>query len=390
MIRKTKWGSFEVSWRDPGKPGEAKDKRNQKTFETYREAKAYEDKIRMDRREGNYVTPSDYTVESMAQSYLEAGKRRGWKIQTYDQAKRHVNKYIKPSLGAYKLAAIKFEQIECAGAEWRQRISAKTVNKIYTTLHGIYEFARHRKHSIAYNPMDDVERMQIELSVEDMERAALDGLDTGEERAADGTLRVIRADEVLTAEELRKLIEGSKPGIEKAKHMTAICTGLRHGELNGLRWECVDLKHGVISVNRSLTQLKGGSVLERPKNKAAYRHIKIPPELSAELRRWKLACPPSTHGYVFCNLEGKPMTRKHNNTVLKRTMRKAGIAVLTMNNLRHSFASQQLIHGTSPLEVSKLMGHSDLAVTLSVYARWCMRDNSTAHSVFERILNERS
>src|SRR5215475_1516423 len=170
--------------------------------------------------------------------------------------------------------------------------------------------------------------------------------------------------------------------------MTAICTGVRHGELNGLRWECVDLKNGLISVNRSLTQLKGGSVLERPKNKAAYRHIKIPPECVGELRRWKLACPPSTHGYVFCNLEGSPMQRKHNNTVLKRTMKRADIRVLSMNNLRHTFASQQLIHGTPWLEVSKLMGHSDPAVTLAVYARWCMRENSTAHSVFERILNQ--
>jgi len=57
-----------------------------------------------------------------------------------------------------------------------------------------------------------------------------------------------------------------------------------------------------------------------------------------------------------------------------------------MNNLRHTFASQQLIHGTPWLEVSKLMGHSDPAVTLAVYARWCIRENSTAHSVFERIL----
>ena len=387
MIRKTKWGSFEVSWRDPGKPGEAKDKRNQKTFETLREARAFDDKIRTDMREGSYITPSDYSVASMAELYIEAGKRKGWKIQTYGQAKCHVEKYIKPALGSYKLAALKFEQIERAGQGWRETLSAKTVNKIYATLYGIYDFAQHRMHCVQHNPMDDVERMRIELSVEDMESAALDGLDMGEERNADGTLRAIRADEVLSAEELRKLIEVSKPGIEKAKHMTAVCTGVRHGELNGLRWECVDLKNGVVSVNRSLTQLKGGSVLERPKNKAAYRHIKIPTECVGELRRWKLACPPSVHGYVFCNLEGSPMQRKHNNTVLKRTMRCAEIRVMSMNNLRHTFASQQLIHGTSPLEVSKLMGHSDLAVTLSIYARWCLRENSTAHSVFERILN---
>jgi hypothetical protein len=52
-----------------------------------------------------------------------------------------------------------------------------------------------------------------------------------------------------------------------------------------------------------------------------------------------------------------------------------------MNNLRHSFASQHLISGTSPLEVSKLMGHSDPGVTLAVYARWCNREQSGSEAV---------
>jgi integrase len=62
-------------------------------------------------------------------------------------------------------------------------------------------------------------------------------------------------------------------------------------------------------------------------------------------------------------------------------MERAGIRVLSMNNLRHSFASQHLISGTSPLEVSKLMGHSDPGVTLAVYARWCNREQSGSEAV---------
>jgi integrase len=49
-----------------------------------------------------------------------------------------------------------------------------------------------------------------------------------------------------------------------------------------------------------------------------------------------------------------------------------------MHNLRHSYASQQLIDGTSPLEVSKLMGHSSPAVTLSIYAHWIKGEKSRA------------
>jgi integrase len=379
VIKKTKWGTFEVVWRDPARQDSgAKDKRHQKTFETRRAAQDFEDKLRIEKRQGTYVTPVEESLQAMAELYLEAGKRH-WRIQTYNKEKRNVSIYINPSLGVLKLTALTFERIEKAGDEWRADLAPGSVNKVYATINRIYKFAR--RHGIQRNPMLDVERMGGQLSPEEMEAAAVAGQDLGEEKAKDGTLRPIGADEVLSADELWKLIDASTPGLDRAKHMTAVFTGLRHGELNGLRWSTVDLKIGRIFVNRSLTQLKGGALLEPPKSKAAYRYIKIPAELVAELRRWKLQCPPSTHGYVFCNLEGKPMQRKYNNTVLKRTLKRAKVRELAMNNLRHSFASQHLIAGTPPLEVSKLMGHSDPAVTLTVYARWCLRENSVADAV---------
>jgi integrase len=240
--------------------------------------------------------------------------------------------------------------------------------------------------------MADVDKMRGSVPLGEIEKmAAADSVeDVGEEsHGGDGKLRAIRPEEVLSAAELRKLIEASAPGLERAKHMTEVFTGLRHGELNGLRWSVVDLKRGRIFVNRSLTELKGGAILERPKTKAAYRYIKLPAELVSELRKWKLQCPPSAQGFVFCDILGKPMNRKANNRGLKAAMERAGIRALSMNNLRHSFASQHLIAGTPPLEVSKLMGHSDPGVTLAVYSQWCSREESHSEAVLaERIFAE--
>jgi integrase len=325
-------------------------------------------------------------VKEMAELYLKARQRR-WKIQTYADEKGHIDRYIVPSLGNRRMTEVRFADIEQAGNEWGKTLSAETVNKIYATLNRIYKFAR--KHGVKINPMLDVEKMRAEISPEELEEAVAAGADLGEEgTSGDGTLRAIGPDEVLSAAELGKLIEASEPGLERVKHMTAILTGLRHGELNGLRWSCVDLKRPRIFVNRSLTELKGGAILERPKTKAAYRYIKLPPELVSDLRKWKLQCPPSQHGYVFCDILGRPMNRKSNNRILKAAMERAKIRVLSMNNLRHSFASQHLISGTDTLEVSKLMGHSTPAVTLAVYARWCSRENSSSELVLaERILN---
>jgi len=277
---------------------------------------------------------------------------------------------------------VKFAEIERAGAKWTESLGAKSVNKVYATLNKIYKFGR--KHGIKFNPMADVEKMRESVPLEEVEKlAAAEAIsDVGEEPAgADGKLRAIRPEEVLSAAELRRLIETSASGIEKAKHMTEVFTGLRHGELNGLRWSVVDLKRGRIFVNRSLTQLKGGSILERPKTKTAYRYIKLPTELVSELRRWKVQCPPSAQGFVFCDILGRPMNRKANNRMLRAAMNRAGVRALSMNNLRHSFASQHLIAGTPPLEVSKLMGHSDPGVTLAVYSQWCGREESKSEAV---------
>src|SRR5262245_44722402 len=107
--------------------------------------------------------------------------------------------------------------------------------------------------------------------------------------------------------------------------MTAIFTGLRHGELCGLRWSVIDLKHGILTVNRSLTDLSkkhGGPILERPKTANAYRKIKMPMELVAELKAWKLQSPPNPNDFVFLSLRGHPLPRDRNNRMLKNIVRR--------------------------------------------------------------------
>ena len=163
-------------------------------------------------------------------------------------------------------------------------------------------------------------------------------------------------------------------------------TGMRHGELNGLQWPCVRFNDAkpLIEVRRSLTEIPkkaGGPILEPPKTRAGYRDIPIPSELVSELRRWRLACPPSELDLVFPNSLGGPTTRKTNEKKLKRTMERAKIKVLSMHNLRHSFASQHVIAGTPVTEIALMMGHSSTEVTLKLYAHWAKGEKSEAAAV---------
>jgi len=383
-VHTTPGGTYEVRWRAPHPLEQGKWIQKQKTFDKFREAMDHDKKVHTQVREGDYIEPSNLTVKEIAEKWLEArrGKKGRWKEQTYLAHKTHVEKYILPAFGLIKATSLRGVDVNIAGDKWREELIAKTVNKIFDDLGNIYVSAR--KLGVKRSPMPDVERaVDEERSREEMEAEALGAIpDRGDDgpEANPGELRAIRSDEVFTALELKKIIEASAPGLERALLMTEILTGLRHGELNGLRRPNVNLKKGTISINRSLTQLKGGPVLEKPKTKNAYRILKMSPELISELRRWLLQCPPSPNGFVFVDELGRPMNRKSNNRTLKACCERAEVKALSMNNLRHSFASQHLIAGTSPLEVSHMMGHSDPGVTLKIYSRWTDREESKAES----------
>jgi len=342
-------------------------------------------------------------VRELIEKWLETGRARGverkrgpWKFQTYLSHQSRLERYIGPKLGELKAASLRKAAIEQAAADWLgSGLTARTGNKILdNVLSPAFKWALRDPDSfgINVNPLGTVERFATRATPEELEERAFGEIpDHGEDQpeGKPGALREIQPDEVYSALELKQMIEASLPGLERALITTAIFTGLRHGELCALRWSTINLKRGILTANRSLTQLgkkHGGPRLEKPKTRNAYRKIELPAPVLAELRRWKLACPPNPNDLVFVNELGRT-DRKQNNSMLKACAERAGVRPLSLNNLRHSFASQQLIGGTTPLEVSYLMGHSSPAVTLSIYSHWTKTEKSQAQSrLAERIL----
>jgi integrase len=351
-----------------------------KRFSKYQDAVDFKVKTQSEVKGGTHIEPSDLTVEEIAKQWLASGKP-DWKTQTYNGHQMQVVKYIIPSLCSFKVSRLSAAAIRAASVEWLKTLSPKTVNKLFATISRICEFAINEHDAIRLNPMKKVKRLKNRIAPEDLEALAIGEIpDRGHDapEAKPGTLRAIRPDEVFTAPELKKIIEASLPGLERAFIMTAMLTGLRHGELCAIRWSVIELKRGTLSVNRSLTQIKSGPILERPKTPNAYRKLELAPELVAELRRWKLQCPPNPNEFIFVNARGKPTGRKQNNAMLHQCCERAGVKPLSLNNLRHAFASQHLIAGTPLLEVSKMMGHSKPTVTLEVYSHWAAGEKSSS------------
>ena len=310
---------------------------------------------------------------------------------TYLSNKTHVDLHIAPKLGEFKAAKLGKRAIEQAAAGWKEQTSAKNANKILRSLNAAFKFALQNpdEFGVAQNPMVQVKQLPEVRSAKEIAGGMVDhGTDAPEKK--DGLLRPIQPNEVYSALELRAIIENANGGMEKPLFMTAMLCGVRHGELNSPRWAMIDLKHGILTVNRSLTQLgkkHGGPRLEEPKTKNAKRQLELVPALVKELREWKIACPPNANDLVFVDAMGRPTNRKANNDALKVCCERAQVKALSMNNLRHSFASQQLIGGTTPLEVSYMMGHSSPAVTQALYCHWAKTEKSDAQvNLANRIL----
>ena len=115
-----------------------------------------------------------------------------------------------------------------------------------------------------------------------------------------------------------------------------LATGLRRGELLGLKWNDVDWKNGIIKVRRQVARVDG-QIVEAPlKTKNSYRAVTISPDSV--------------------------------NNMLKRVLERAGIPKVRFHDLRHTFATIALQNGVDIKTVSGMLGHFSAGFTLDTYA----------------------
>lgn len=148
----------------------------------------------------------------------------------------------------------------------------------------------------------------------------------------------------------------------------AFASGLRTGELIGLRWTDVDLVAGTVAVRRSFVMGK----MKSTKTTAGYRVVSLIPTAVAALRaqqeHTRLA-----GGAVFHNprtgeaWDGDRQIREH---YWRLALKRAGVRYRYPYQMRHTYASQALSAGENVMWVAAQLGHKDWAVTARRYARW--------------------
>lgn len=181
--------------------------------------------------------------------------------------------------------------------------------------------------------------------------------------------------------EIQKLIDTAK-GQDKNLIATLFMTGMRTGELIGLKWSDIDLKKKEIKINRTI----GRGIEGTPKTISSYRIIPIFKSLYPFLEN-QFELTGEKKSYVFLNSEGNHFFDSKNIRagLWKKVLDEANVEYRTIYHTRHTFCSINLQNGEDIIWISKIMGHKNPRITLEKYSKYIPSLN-TKETVFDKLI----
>jgi integrase len=163
----------------------------------------------------------------------------------------------------------------------------------------------------------------------------------------------------------------------QALYHLALTTGMRQGELLGLKWTDLQLHSGALLVQCQVQDIRGqGTIFQEPKTRAGRRTIKLGEGTLQALRlhyerqqllkvvagsRWK------ENDLIFPSKVGTPRDPSNLCLDFNRVLEKAGLPKIRFHDLRHTAASLMLNHGVPVIVASTRLGHSKPSITLDIY-----------------------
>jgi integrase len=172
--------------------------------------------------------------------------------------------------------------------------------------------------------------------------------------------------EAWDAPQVRAFLDGIRGHRLEALFTVAVVTGLRQGELLGLRWSDVDLSAGTLTVRHALQCVDGRLQLVETKTPRSRRTVPLPELALRALRTAQDGPIVGTH--LFTTPSGGPL---YPNAVLREfyaVTAAAGLPRIRFHSLRHTAASLLLAQGTHPRVVMEMLGHSTIALTMNTYS----------------------
>lgn len=362
-VHTTKDGRQTVNWYVVVDLGRSPDgKRRQKWhggFRTRREAEAARARIVHEFNTGNYVEPSALTLEQWVRDQWLPTMRSQVKPTTFDSYRRNLELHVLPRLGSRQLRTLTPMMLNKLYAELLNDgklngpggLSRKTVRYVHTIIHKALADA-------------------VDAGVLPVNVAARAKPPRPSAAAAPTEIRFWEPAELA---QFLDLVQGHR--LEAAFHLAAM-TGMRRGEILGLRWKDLDFDTARLSVRQALVSVAYEVIVSSPKNHQA-RVVDLDPRTIDQLRAHRQR----QHGekdewgseyqdqdLVFCREDGSPIHPHTFSQMFERIVERSKLPRIRLHDLRHTHATIALRAGVPIKVIAERLGHETPAFTMKQYA----------------------
>jgi integrase len=270
-----------------------------------------------------------------------------------------IRHHLKPALGHIALKDLRPDHVQRFYNKKRDDgLSPRTIKYIHTVIHGALKQA-----------------LKNQLVVRNVSEATT---------LPSGKSRKMRP---LTLEQVNQLLTAVKADRLFPAIFLELGTGLRRGEILGLRRQDIEFDTEVLKVRQTLIRVRNHNathgdcktrlIFQEPKTEESRRTIPIPENIIEALKRHKaqqaqekllLGEAYTDHGLVFCQANGQPIDPRNFTRYFERLLQQAGLPRIRFHDGRHTFATLMLELGEAPKTVQTMLGHTKIATTLDIYS----------------------
>ena len=328
--------------------------------------------------DGDYRAPDRITLgDYLTERWLPI-KRSQLRRSTFDSYRRNIDNHVLPRIGGIPLQRLTPEDLD----EFYARLlvdgklnggggglSVKTVRYLHTTLRKALADA-HRKGSVQRNVADLADPPKLSSAPR-------------------------RQMKVWNAEQLREFLEGAREHRLYPAIYLAANTGMRRGEILGIRWEDIDLDVLRLSVRQSVLNVSYKVEISDVKTDMSRRTVDLDPRTVTVLKAWRktqleervaLGARPRDDSLVFADPDGTPIHPDSYSQSFERLVSGASVPRIRLHDLRHTHATILLKAGVPAKVVSERLGHANVAFTMSVYQHILPGMQADAAHIFAKIV----